>query len=109
MKAATRAAQMEKATTDAEGGTADPTHPAQNEDHDPDKVVWELSENGLQEGSTLSGSKALVEDYPEDEANSKKTKKTNTGKGKESNSNTRKLRRAQERGRPLRGQPLQQP
>ena len=43
---------------------------------------WELSEGGLPEGSTLSGSKGLMEDYPEDEANSKKTKKTNTGKGK---------------------------
>ncbi len=43
---------------------------------------WELSEGGLPEGSTLSGSKALLDDYPEDEANSKKTKKTNTGKAR---------------------------
>jgi len=33
----------------------------------------------------LSGNKALLEEYPEDEANSKKTKKTNTGKGKTGN------------------------
>jgi hypothetical protein len=46
---------------------------------------WELSEGGLTEGSTLSGSKSLLEEYPEDEANSKRTKKTNTGKGKNSN------------------------
>ena len=51
---------------------------------------WELSENGLPEGSTLSGSKALMEDYPEDEANSKKNKKTNTGKGTKINSKNRK-------------------
>ena len=38
---------------------------------------WELFE-----GSTMSGSKALMDEYPEDEANSKKTKKTNTGKEK---------------------------
>ncbi len=43
---------------------------------------WELSEGGLPEGSSLSGSKALMDDYPEDEASSKKTKKTNIGKGK---------------------------
>ena len=46
---------------------------------------WDLSEGGLTEGSNLSGSKALLEEYPEDEANSKKTKKTNTGKGKKGN------------------------
>jgi hypothetical protein len=47
-----------------------------------DTEDWELSEGGLPEGSNLSGSKGLMEDYPEDEAISKKTKKTNTGKGK---------------------------
>jgi hypothetical protein len=46
---------------------------------------WELYEGDLPEGSSLSGSKALLEKYPEDEANSKKTKKTNTGKGKNGN------------------------
>ena len=43
---------------------------------------WELSEGGLPEESTLSGSKALMEYPPEDEANSKKHKKINTGKSK---------------------------
>ncbi len=33
----------------------------------------------------MSGSKALMEDYPDDEANSKKPKKPNTGKGKKPN------------------------
>ena len=33
----------------------------------------------------MSGSKALLEEYSEDEANSKKTKKTNTEKGKKGN------------------------
>jgi hypothetical protein len=47
-----------------------------------DMDEWELSEGGLPEGSTLSGSKALMEEYPEDEASSKKTKKQTTGKGK---------------------------
>ena len=47
-----------------------------------DTEDWELSEGGLPEGSALSGSKALLEDYPEDEANSKKPKKTATTKGK---------------------------
>ena len=45
---------------------------------------WKLSEGGLPEGSTLSGNKALMDAYPEDEANSKKIKKTNTDKGKKS-------------------------
>ena len=49
-----------------------------------DTEEWELSEGGLPEGSTLSGSKALMEEYPDDEANPKKAKKTNTGKGKKS-------------------------
>ena len=49
-----------------------------------DAEDWELSEEGLPESSTLLGSKALLEDYPEDEANSKKPKKQNNGKGKKS-------------------------
>ena len=59
---------------------------AQNTELPPDLDDWELSEGGLPEGSTLSGNKALLEEYPEDEANSKKTKKTDTGKGKKGNS-----------------------
>ncbi len=51
----------------------------------PDLDDWELSEGGLPEGSNLPGGKALLEEYPEDEANSKKTKKTNTGKGTKEN------------------------
>ena len=81
---------MEKAATYTWGGNVDPTHPAQNKDHNQDERDWELSENVLPKRSYLSGSKALMEDYPENEANSKKTKKTNTGKGKKSNSKTKK-------------------
>ncbi len=44
---------------------------------------WELSEGGLPEGSTLSGSKALMGDYPEDEASSKQTKKEHRQGSKE--------------------------
>ncbi len=51
-----------------------------------DTEDWELSEGGLPEGSTLSGSKALMEEYPKDEANSKKVKKTTTDKGKKNKS-----------------------
>ena len=43
---------------------------------------WELSEGDLPEGATVSGGKALMDDYPEDEANSKLTKKNDTGKDK---------------------------
>ena len=60
--------------------------PSHEEDQQQDIVDWELTdEDALLEGSNLSGNKALVDDYPEDETNSKKTKKTNTGKGKKDN------------------------
>ena len=52
--------------------------------HPHDLDDWELIEDGLPAGSTLSSSKALMDEYPEDEANSKKTKKTSTGKDKKS-------------------------
>jgi hypothetical protein len=49
-------------------------------------VDWDLTDEvALSEGSNLSGNKALMEEYPEDETNSKKTKKTNTDKGKKDN------------------------
>jgi hypothetical protein len=47
-------------------------------------------EDALPKGSTLSGNMALMDQYPEDEANSKQTKKTNTGKGKKGNSKNMK-------------------
>jgi hypothetical protein len=50
-------------------------------------VEWELTEEErLPGGSNLSGNKSLLDYYPEDEASSKKTKKTNTGKGKKGSS-----------------------
>ena len=60
--------------------------PSQEEDQQQDIVDWELTdEDALPEGSNLSGNKALMDDYPKDETNSKKPKKTNTGKGKKGN------------------------
>jgi hypothetical protein len=47
MEAAARAAYTEKVAINAEGDNADPTHPAQNEDHNQDEVGWKLSENNL--------------------------------------------------------------
>ena len=47
-----------------------------------DYEEWEISEGDVPEGSNLSGNKALLEDYPEDEANSRKNTKTNPGRGK---------------------------
>ena len=70
----------------AEGGSTSGTHPpeqvALNDDIPPVLDEWELSEGGLPEGSTMSGCKALLDGPPEDEADSKKHKKTNTGTGK---------------------------
>jgi len=44
-------------------------------------VYWELTdEDALPKGSTLSGSKVLMDEYPDDETNSKKTKKSSKGK-----------------------------
>ncbi len=54
------------------------------EDHDD----WELSEGDLPEGSIFSGSKALLEGYPEDEASSKRDKDNNPGHGNTGHPNT---------------------
>ena len=72
------------ATAEGESGRGADTvsQQAQGTALPPDMDEWELSEGGLPEGSALSGSKALMEEYPEDEASSKKTKKPTTGKGK---------------------------
>ena len=64
-------------------------HHAQNTTLPQDLNDWELFEGDLPEGSNLSGSEAFLEEYPEDRANSKKTKKTNTGKGKKGNPTTK--------------------
>ncbi len=54
-------------------------------------MVWDLTdEDALLEGSNLSGNKALVEQYPEDETNSNITKKINTGKGSKGNPKNKK-------------------
>jgi hypothetical protein len=45
----------------------------------------ELKDDGLPEGTSLSSSKALKEEYPDDEKSSKKTKKSKTCKSTEGN------------------------
>jgi hypothetical protein len=77
-----------KDTAAGEGSrwAATPLQMAKNAALPPDLDEWELSEGGLPAGTTLSGSKALLEDYPEDETTSKQTKKPSTGKGKRSSS-----------------------
>ena len=73
--------------------------PPQEEDQQQDIVDWDLTdEDALSKGSNLSGNKALMEDYPENETNSKKTKKTNTGKGKKATPSPRNERRRQTMG-----------
>ena len=63
--------------------TTCPMNRAQDEDQQHYIADWELTdEDALPESSTLSSNKALMDQNLEDESNSKKTKKTNTGKGK---------------------------
>jgi hypothetical protein len=78
-------AQKAKAAGGRTRGITTIAHQAQDTELPPNLDDWELFEGGLLEGSNLSGSKVLLEEYPDDEANSKKTKKTNTGKGKQGN------------------------
>jgi hypothetical protein len=61
--------------------TTNPRVPAQEEDQQQDIVDWDLTD-ALPKGLNLSDNKTLMEDYPEDETNSKKPQKTDTGKGK---------------------------
>ena len=75
-------AQKGKAAGGSKKGTLTIAQLAQKTELPQDLDDWELSEGGLPEVSNLSGIKAFLEEYPEDEANSKKTKKTNTGKEK---------------------------
>ena len=61
---------------------------AQGDDQQPDDVNWGLTiEDAPLGGSTLSGNKALMDEYLEDELNPKKnnTGKSNSGKGKKGN------------------------
>ena len=71
-------------------GTTCPMNHTQAEDQEHDIADLELADEGaLLEGSTLSGNKTLMGQYPEDEANSKRTKKNNTGKEKKATPSTR--------------------
>jgi hypothetical protein len=78
-------AQKDKATGGNPSSTTTIAQQAQNTELPQDLDDGELSEGGLPEGSNLSGCKALLDDYPKHEANSKQTKRTNTGKGKKGN------------------------
>ena len=73
-----KAKEAQKAKVDAEGSTRGITtiaQQAQNTELPHDLDDWELSEGGLPGGSNLSVSKALLEEYSEDEANSKRPRK----------------------------------
>ncbi len=80
-----KGAQKDKATGGNPSDTTTIAQQAQNTKLPQDLDDLELSEGGLPEGSNLSGSKDILKEYPEDEANSKKTKKNNIGKGKKGN------------------------
>jgi hypothetical protein len=80
-----KGAQKGKTTGRNPGAATNIAQQALNTALPPSLDDWELSEGDLPEGATLSGSKALMHDYPEDEASSKQTKKTDTGKDKGGN------------------------
>jgi hypothetical protein len=58
--------QKDKAAGGSTSGTHTIAHHALNSDLPPDLDDWELSEGGLPEGSTLLGSKVLLDEPPED-------------------------------------------
>ena len=51
---------------------------------------WELNEEDLPANVSLPGSKAMLDDYPDDETTSKKTKKPRPGKGTKGNRKSKK-------------------
>jgi hypothetical protein len=72
-------AQQAKAAGGSTSGVPTIAQHAQKTALPEDYDGWEISEGDLPEGYNLLGSKALQEEYPEDEANNKKN---NPGKGK---------------------------
>ena len=88
-EAKAKEAQKAKTARESKIGNDTTKQRAQDGDLPQDLDDWELSKGGLPAGSALSGSKALLDEYPDDEANSKKTQKTNTGKGKKGNPKTK--------------------
>ena len=70
--------------------------------HHLDGVNWELNVEDLSAGLSLSGSKALLDEYPDDETTSKKTKKPKPGKGTKGN-NKSKREKPYDDCRPVRG------
>jgi len=72
-------------------GTAGTGDPNQKDTHHHEHEDWDLTdEDALPEGSNLLGNKSLMEQYHENKENFKKTKKTNTGKGKKGNPKNKK-------------------
>ena len=90
--------QTAAAAAEAGAGTENQGHPApptgtvggwgpnqeETQHHDHENLDL-MDEDALPKGSNLSGNKSLMDHYPEDEVNSKQTKKTNTGKGEKGN------------------------
>jgi hypothetical protein len=104
-----KAAQQPKAPGGGTGGNPTIAQHALKTTLPEDYEEWEISEGDLPEGSNLSGNKALLEDYPEDEANSRKNKKNNPGRGKKGHPKNKAGRRPQAARRPMRGQPRPPP
>jgi hypothetical protein len=77
-----KAAQQAIAPGGSTGGNATIAQHAREAALPENYEEWEISAGDLPEGSSLSGNKALLEDYPEDEANSRKNKKNNPGRSK---------------------------
>ena len=84
-----KAAQQAKAAGGSTSGVPTIAQHAQKTALPEDYDDWEISEGDLPEGSNLSSSKALQDEYPEDEANSRKNKKNNPGKGKKGHPKTK--------------------
>ncbi len=57
--------------------------------HHLDGEDWELNADYLPAGTSLPGSKALMDDYPDDETSYKKTKKKKTGKRAKGNNKSK--------------------
>ena len=96
-------AHYAKAAWGSTGGNPTSAQHSQKTSLPEDSDDWELSEGDLPEGSTLSGSKAFLEGYPEDEANSKRNKSNNLGQGEKERPNTNDEDHLDAR-RPMRGQ-----
>ena len=66
---------------------------------------WELNEEDRPAGLSLSGRKALLDDYPDDETTSKKTKKPKPGNGTQESPESKKREKTKNDCRPMRKRP----